>query len=391
MKPFGTGQTQFIRWLQSSSSQPIRLTNLIFRGAGKSSIAIRAIIWAAFYGHSLSTVYLAGNEELAAEGIASIQSEILNNDRLLDDFPEIVFPLRDINGKSNRCLSQTHNRRLTLSEWTNTAIVLPRIDGSAGSQCVIQSLGLSAATRGLQFTRSTGQVVRPQVVVVDDPQSDRTAASDSEIARRLGIIRNLYPDWAATERKTSIVVCATPIAHGDLIDQLTNKALNPGWSTIRSPMFLAMPDEEVLHQHWLGEYRELLLSYDDEDPSSKLWLQEQRRSTTSRIARKWIRGLSQVGARIPLESEEISAIQHGMNIYILEGADVFASECQLSPVRPRLQTLSGSPPTLHSEFRGTSDRRCRRVDAASFRGRCARCHFVLHHRSRLQRFHGLDR
>ncbi|MFO8013233.1 MAG: ATP-binding protein, partial [Phycisphaerae bacterium] len=85
-----------------------------------------------------------------------------------------TYPIRSLERITNRQKGQKHNGEPTRIEWTSDKIVLPTIAGSRASGLVISSSGMKGSDiRGQNHARPDGQVVRPQLVLVDDPQTFR--------------------------------------------------------------------------------------------------------------------------------------------------------------------------------------------------------------------------
>lgn len=337
--PFGSPQLELIDRFALSCQHPSRFLSILSRGFVKTTVSVHALLWAGVYGHSLNSVFLAANDDLASESIGSIKRELLFNQRLADDFPEVCHPIRALDNKPQRCMSQSYHGHLTMPEWTGDTIVLPTIPGSAASGAIIQSKGLEAASRGLSYKRIDGHNVRPTLVVIDDAQTDKSAKSIPEIRKRSDIIRKGVSRLGGHGAKCSIVLNGTPLQPNDLIEQLSDRAKHPGWSKIRCPMFPEIPAEDLLKEHWLGPYAAILTGFSDEDIDSQV--RAEREATEYYIEHRAAmdEGFEVAWPSIPLEPNEISAIQHGMNIAILEGWDVFMAECQLAPVNPQLASV----------------------------------------------------
>ncbi len=332
--PLGAPQMQLIDRFALACQHPSRFLSILSRGFVKTTISVHALLWAALYGHSLNSVFLAANDDLASESVSSIKRELLFNQRLADDFPEVCHPIRALDNKPQRCGSQSYGNHLTMPEWTEDTIVLPTIPGSAASGCILQSKGLEAASRGLSYKRIDGHNVRPTLVVIDDAQTDKSAKSIPEIQKRSDIIRKGVSRLGGHGAKCSIVLNGTPLQPNDLIEQLSDRSKHPGWSKIRCPMFPQMPTEDQLREHWLGPYAAILTGFNDDDIDSQV--RAERAATEYYIEHRAAMdaGFEVAWPSIPLEPNEISAIQHGMNIAILEGWDVFMAECQLAPLKP---------------------------------------------------------
>ncbi|MEF8788400.1 MAG: hypothetical protein V5A84_04970, partial [Planctomycetota bacterium] len=64
------------------------------RGSGKTSLCERACIWAILYGHRRFVCLIGSDEGHARTMLDTIKTELESNDRLLEDFPEAVHPVR---------------------------------------------------------------------------------------------------------------------------------------------------------------------------------------------------------------------------------------------------------------------------------------------------------
>jgi hypothetical protein len=155
------------------------------RGSGKTTICECACIWAVLYGHREFVCLIGSDEGHAMDMLESIKTELDGNDLLLDDFPEVVYPIQCLDGIANRCKGQLYRGERTHISWTAKDIVLPslkpagwpdnellesftRLDGSSlASGAIIKVAGITGRIRGMKFKRSDGMTVRPSLVVID--------------------------------------------------------------------------------------------------------------------------------------------------------------------------------------------------------------------------------
>lgn len=81
------------------------------RGSGKTTLAEIAVLWALLTGlHSYAA--LIGNSQTAANKMfANIKMELSTNPLLLEDFPEVVYPIWRLDGEARRCSGQTLDRK----------------------------------------------------------------------------------------------------------------------------------------------------------------------------------------------------------------------------------------------------------------------------------------
>lgn len=170
LRPFSEDHKRMMDRMQRSVLEGGLYCNVFPRGFAKTTIGENAAIWAVIYGHRRFVPIFGANAEAADGNIDSIKIELSENDLLYADFPEICHPIRALEGKPQRCASQTHKGHRTHIEWRADTIVLPTIEGSQASGGVIKSRGLNAAGRGMKFKRPDGTQQRPDFVVIDDPQ-----------------------------------------------------------------------------------------------------------------------------------------------------------------------------------------------------------------------------
>lgn len=331
LSPFGAAQTNVLERIQGAILHAGRVLNCEPRGFAKSTKSENAMLWAILYGHRSYGIIFGATGDDASDAIGSLKSELQENDTLYEDFPEVCHPIRALEGRPQRCLTQTHNGELTHIGWTADAIVLPTVAGSPSSGAIIRSKGYTAASRGMRFKRPDGAQARPDLVIIDDPQTDESAVSPSQVTKRMSLLRKSILRLGGHGKAVAAIMNATVIADGDMVDQLADHKLHPEWQAVRVKMLESMPSE--IDKLWLGRYKQLRDSYDPDIVGEQRKAHD--RATEFYLAN---RAAMDAGAKvawhnIPLEDGEVSAIQHAMNIFCDDGEDVFSSECQNEPRR----------------------------------------------------------
>src|SRR5690606_29909324 len=76
------------------------------RGTGKTALVEAAAIWAVVAGHRRFVAVIGASEEAAAGIVASIRAEFEGNDLLLEDWPEVCYPIRKLEGLGTRAPGQ---------------------------------------------------------------------------------------------------------------------------------------------------------------------------------------------------------------------------------------------------------------------------------------------
>jgi hypothetical protein len=336
LKPFSLEHLEVIAVIQECALAGGKFIEALPRGFAKTTISENSVLWATLYGHRRFVPIFGSDAGAADANIDSIKLELSENDLLYEDFPEVCHAVRALEGKPQRCASQTYQGRLTHIEWRADTIVLPTIPKSAASGAIITAHGLLAASRGMKHKRPDGTQQRPDFVIIDDPQTDESAATDLQVAKRLNVIRKSILKLGGHSRQIAAVINATVIRRGDMVDQLLNPKLNPAWQGRRIRMVKKWAEaHETL---WLSDYARIRNTYDAETLGDQ---QRAHREATEFYRRN--RDAMDVGCEATWEhcfdeTTELSAIQHAYNLLIDDGPEVFASECQNEPLEQKSST-----------------------------------------------------
>ena len=197
------------------------------RGSGKTTICECACIWAVLYGHRDFVCLIGSDEGHAMDMLDSIKMELDGNDLLLEDFPEVVYPIQCLDGIANRCNGQLYKGERTHIGWTAREVVLPSMPGSAASGAVIKVAGITGRIRGMKYKRADGHTVRPSLVVLDDPQTDESARSLSQCATRESILAGAILGLAGPGKKISGIMPCTVIRPSDVADNILSRDKHP--------------------------------------------------------------------------------------------------------------------------------------------------------------------
>lgn len=349
LKPLSDDHRRFITRLQNCIVEGGLFVEAMPRGFAKTTIGENAVIWAACYGHrKFMPVFGAGAEE-AKGNIESIKLELSENPLLYEDFPEVCHAIRALEGKPQRCRSQTYQGTLTHIEWTSDTIVLPTIAGSAGSGVIIAAHGLTAANRGMKHKRPDGTQQRPDFIFLDDPQTDESALSTVQTRKRMNVIKKSILKLGGHGRKLAVFAAVTVIAKGDVADQLLDHKLNPAWQSERVKMVRAW---STAHESLWQTYREIRNTYNAEDLHDQARAHRQATDFYRANRAAMDDGCLVAWEHCYDEANEISAIQHAYNLFIDDGPEVFASECQNEPMEEKIGDEQLSPAAIAAKLNG---------------------------------------
>ena len=291
------------------------------RGMGKTSLAEVACLWAMLYGHREFVALIGATESAALEILDSIKTELDVNELLAEDFPEVCYPVAQLDGIANRCAGQLYQGVRTRITWTSNEIVLPTIKDSKASGIIVRVAGITGRIRGMKYKRSDGRSVRPSLVIIDDPQTSESAGSLEQTRKRIRVLSGDILGLAGPGQKISGVMPCTIIRPGDMADTILDKQKHPDWNGEKTRMVYKFPDNMKLWEKY-AEIRAESLRTDGNFQAATKFYEENREAM-------------EVGAEVSWEArhnhDEISALQHAMNLKF-QDETAFCSEYQNDPL-----------------------------------------------------------
>lgn len=330
LKPFGTVHLDSIEHDQQTIVAGGRICKAEPRAYGKTTRTCNASLWGALYGYRrMIPVFSANLEKSKSQIMARWKSELFSNDFLFWMFPDLIWPLRALENKPQRCASQTFNGVPTHVQWTADRIVLPYVPGVPGSGSALIALPLKSC-RGATHTTPDNEILRPDLVVFDDVQKDEDADNPNTIRKLEDLIDHTALMLGGHSQTMSAIMNCTVRKPDDLSESYLKRT---GWRRVRYKMLESRATNERL---WLEDYAEIRNNFDPESPDSadaaKVASLEFYKSNQAAMDEGAVANWEWAYAWNDNEPTEISAIQHAYNILIDLGESVFASECQNQPL-----------------------------------------------------------
>ena len=291
------------------------------RGSGKTTITESAALWSMLYGHREFVVLIGATESAALELLDSLKTELEVNERLAEDFPEVCYPVAQLEGIANRCAGQLYKGERTRITWTSNEIVLPTIKDSKASGIIVRVAGITGRIRGMKFKRSDGRNVRPSLVVIDDPQTSESAGSLEQTRKRVRVLAGDILGLAGPGQKISGIMPCTIIRPGDMADIILNRNTHPDWNGEKTRMVYRFPTNMKLWEEYAEIRAEALRTEGNFQKATEFYLAN--------------REAMDAGAEVSWEArfnhDEVSALQHAMNLKFQDEA-AFQSEYQNDPL-----------------------------------------------------------
>ncbi|MCC6360642.1 MAG: phage terminase large subunit family protein [Phycisphaerales bacterium] len=294
------------------------------RGNGKTMICETAVVWAVVCGHHRYTSLIGASEKHADRSLSNIKKILQNNQGLLDDFPEVCYPIRRLEGQTRRCVGQLYYGQSTQIHWGSESIQIATMPGSRASGAIITVAGITGAIRGQVNETADGSAVRPSLVIVDDPQTEESAKSLTQCEERERIIVGAVVNLGEPGKRISIVMPCTVIRAGDLADRFLDREKHPEWNGERMRLVYTWPTD--MEKWW--EYA----------AARKAAMEAGGLDEADRVSNEFYaanREVMDAGGEVSWKERkyetELSAMQHAMNLRIDHGDRMFFAEYQNEP------------------------------------------------------------
>lgn len=319
-KTFSKDHLQAIQKMEDSIVNGALFALSMPRGSGKTTLIVVAVMWAILCGHRGYIALIGPTAAHARKMLRTIKVELEHNDELLDLFPEACWPFRCLQNKANKCGGQLYNGRRTCIEWGKDQICFASIDNAKCSGAIIETAGLTGSIRGMQYPTADGETRRPDLVVIDDPQTKRSAKSDTQCQDRLETIQGDVLGLAGPGESIAGFLLCTVIRKGDVADQLLDRELHPEWYGYRCKLIYEWPKNEELWDQYAQIRAEELQAGRGIEAATEFY----------RKNRKAMDAGSKVAWEERFRDNEISALQHVYNL-LLRDEVAFWAEFQNEP------------------------------------------------------------
>lgn len=319
------------------------------RGFGKTTWCDTAIQWCALTGRVEMIMLVCGNQG-EADGLRDgLITSFENNDHLYALYPEITHFFRETASHGPQLKATFQGELLGIKRRKD--IIFPNVPFT-GAQCCIRVRGIdSHGVRGAHFVRADGKRVRPQVVLIDDPQDDDLARSNTEVRKRIGKIKKTIEGLSSPGETLTVLMPCTPIEKNDLAEYFLDRKTSPDYQGIRWPAMDSWPTcfnatEGNLWNRYFELIDEDFASGLDEHPNATQFYSDNHEVMKAGASVRW-------EARV--EGHCIDALQSLMNRYH-QGRAAFMSEFMMEP-----ESLDGASSYLtQEEIAGRFNRLLRR-------------------------------
>jgi hypothetical protein len=306
------------------------------RASGKSTLIKAALLWAILYGYRKYVVLVAADKDAANGLLESLKTVLETNDRLADLYPEACHPARALDGNSQRTTGQLLDGKRTHISWKSSKIVLASVPGAKCSGAIVECFGILGRIRGANHTLPSGESVRPDLFMIDDPQTDRSAETSGQVNKRLKVVNGAVLGLAGPGKSIAGFAAVTVIMQDDLADQLLDREKYPDWKGERFKLVYQWPTGKKAADYWdeYGILRAEGLKNDRGLGEATAFYKQHRKEMDLDAVVAW-------ESRYDKEAGEISALQHAYNLRF-KTPDTFDAEYQNDPTPPEedVETLT---------------------------------------------------
>lgn len=321
--PSGLMVDSYIRHLQAVVLNGGQFVVELPRGSGKTTWMVIAIVWALLYGHKRFGVLIAASGKMARKILKNIVRIVTTNERIVADFPAVSVPLSALGGVSQRAASQTYRGKMTYIEMGVDTVKFATLRDDAGDVldvacgATLVAVGKGAAVKG---QNELGE--RPDIVLLDDPQTRKDAMSASASQSIDEYIHDDVLGLAGHDAQPiSCMVTVTPVRRGDIATRLVSPALHPGWIVVVQPFVVEWPeDHERLVAEFLERYADDAAHKDESLSRSRAWYGEHRNEFEG------MRVLDDSAFSCDIEAD---ARHHVLNLIGKHGLRVFRAQYQM--------------------------------------------------------------
>jgi hypothetical protein len=246
-RPFGPHHLKMIDAILSRAQHGGRQAIAAPRGCGKSELVKGMLAYLVFAGLVRFPLPIAATGNLASSLFKDFQSKVQACVTLQQDFPEVCYPVQALEGAPQRAGRQHVDGVLTRIKWTTEEISLPYVPGSIYGGVKMAYYGLDAAFRGINRDG-----MRPDFVVVDDPETEESARSLDQIQKREDTLDRAIAGLAQEGSNLAIVLLTTIQNRHCLSYRVTDRKIRPSFNGFRFGMVVKWPTHMDLWENYIA-------------------------------------------------------------------------------------------------------------------------------------------
>lgn len=211
--PFGAVHKDMIRAAVRAIKTGAGMACAAPRGTGKTTVLSGVALWAVLSGACRFPVVAGWSHTAARRMLRKWLDALSDNERLAADYPTACAPFRH----------SQHANRLRGLAWADTQEPIGAdVQQMTGTICLPDSAGalgaisISGNTRGLSVGLPDGSALRPDVLLLDDPQNKPTAEGPNLTRKVIEKIETDLFNLSGPDARLAVMAAVTIIAEADV-------------------------------------------------------------------------------------------------------------------------------------------------------------------------------
>jgi hypothetical protein len=207
------------------------------RGIGKSEIVKGMLPFIMLAQLTSFPLPIAATTDLAKRLYTDFREKFTHSELLAEDFPEICYPVKALDGAPQRAGKQHVGGELTRIVWTADGhLSFPHVPGSPYGGYKLAYAGLDAAFRGCNID---GQ--RPTFILIDDPETRESADSEFQCSTREDIIEKDIAGLKEHGQPFAMLMITTVQNRSCVSYRYTERKIKPAWDGERYGLVVKWP------------------------------------------------------------------------------------------------------------------------------------------------------
>jgi hypothetical protein len=347
---WGTMHEQMVDRALQAISHGGRFVVAAPRGSGKTTLMWALTLFVVLLKSVSFPAYLPWSARDVKRALRFWRIALCFNARLARYYPEVTFPFVASRGHAQKLNSLVRDGKGTGAHLriSDGMIVLPDSLGVLGSATI------NGNPRGLNHATESGGVLRPDFILVDDPQDKETARSQQQCRNVINIIDSDIAGMAGPNKSLPLVLCVTVLCRGDVADHYLSDDVE--WQSLRVPQIVSWPDNMAAWEKW----NEVRIAGEKQDDGGRAGLDHY---ATHRD--ELIRGMAVSWAsRFDTVRGDPDAYYAAMRDYYRMGKSAFLAERQNAPMDEVDTVFTLTSKTVSEKVNGMD--RCQLPDDTSY-------------------------
>jgi hypothetical protein len=252
--PFGDVHREIITACIRAMTQGTSITVAAPRGFGKTAVVWGMALYGVLTGLCRFPVVIGWKASAGAELLDQWLQALSNNERLAAAYPCQCQPFQDSTASNRlkgilRSISPEEKAGCDVRKGRGT-VLLPDVDEGADPNCLIKNprkmkqvalagASMNGSIKGLNIGLLSGESLRPDIVLMDDPQDEQTADSEILVKKVVKKIDYGIRSLSGPRRRLTVMATVTCVNIGDVSEHLLTR---PGTEVIKTGQITSWPD-----------------------------------------------------------------------------------------------------------------------------------------------------